>query len=277
MSEPARRRIDVSAETHAMLDTEARRRGLTVRDLIDRIVLDMAEWDTRADASRPLAGGRQDAAAAAPLMTQIGTLVGRFDMLVVRLADDLPTTIAKGFDAIKDTIVKTGGTGHLRVMLTEQDTAQTARLDAMHTAQETAGTEQAAAFASLHTDLGAGIDTLRREIVFLRRWHKERRWAAGMGAAGMTMLLVVLALLLADTAPTRWFAVRLTGNVRAVDAAFTLVGDGRASGKLMAETRGLLGDPDFRNDYTRCVGHAREVKKTFQCRVTMPPIITVER
>ncbi len=112
------------------------------------------------------------------LMTRLKELFERFDTLVVRLAEELPRSIANGFDAIKDTIVKTGGTGHLRTMLTDHDNAHTARLGAMETAREIAGVEQAAALKNLQDVLVAKIDTLKSEVQALRAWHKERRWAA---------------------------------------------------------------------------------------------------
>ena len=276
MSEPVRRRIDVSAEAHAWLDIEARRRGLLVRDLVDRIVQAQAgregfEPGTNGHVNKVVQG----AAPRSP-MTQLDELTTRVDTLVERLAEDLPTSVSKGFDAIKDTIVKTGGTGHLRTMLTEHDTAHTARLDVMETASETAreiaATEQAAAFKDLRDVLVGKIEALKSEVETLRAWHKKRRWAAAAGAGGMLLLLVALGLLLTDTAPTRWLSIRLTGNTRAIDAAFTLTGDGSATGAFMAETKGLLDDPDFRADYIRCVTHAREVAKGFPCRISMPPI-----
>lgn len=276
MSEPVRRRIDVSAETHAWLDAEARRRGLLVRDLVERIVQEQAGRDgsgqgVNGHVNRVVQGG-----ATGSLMTQLKGLFERFDTLVERLAEDLPASISNGFDAIKETIVKTGGTGHLRTMLTEHDTAHMARLDVMETASaaawETAGAEQAKAFENLQDVLVKKIDALKSEVETLRAWHKKRRWAAAAGAGGMLVLLVALGMLLADTTPTRWLSIRLTGNTRAIDAAFTLTGDGSATGAFMAETKGLLDDPDFRADYTRCVTHAREVAKGFPCRISMPPI-----
>jgi hypothetical protein len=276
MSEPVRRRIDVSAETHAWLDAEARQRGLQVRDLVERIVQEQAGRQGSRQGTNGHVNKVVQGAATGSLMTRLKELFERFDKLVVRLADELPTSIANGFEGIKETIIKTGGTGHLRTMLTEHDTAHTARLDAMETASETAwetaGTEQAVAFKNLEDVLVEKIDALKSEVETLRAWHKKRRWAVAAGAGGMLLLLGALGMLLADTAPTRWLSVRLTGNTRTMDAAFTLAGDGRATGVLMAETRALLNNPDFRSDYSRCVIHAREVTKHFPCRLLVPPL-----
>lgn len=225
MSEPVRRRIDVSAETHAWLDAEARRRGLMVRDLVERIVQEQAGREGAGQDAGGHVNKVMPGAAPGALMTRLKELFERFDTLVVRLTEELPRSIANGFDAIKDTIVKTGGTGHLRTMLTDHDTAHTARLGAMETAREAAGVEQAAALKNLQDVLVAKIDTLKSEVQTLRAWHKGRRWAAAGGATGMLLLLVALGLLLADTPPTRWVSTRLTGNTRAIDAAFTLAGE----------------------------------------------------
>ncbi|MET0377254.1 MAG: hypothetical protein ABW128_23720 [Rhizorhabdus sp.] len=276
MSEHVRRRIDVSAETHAWLDAEARRRGLLVRDLVERIVQEQAGREGAGQSANGHVNKVVQAAATGSLMTQLKELVARVDTLVERLAEDLPTSVSKGFDAIKDTIVKTGGTGHLRTMLTDHDAAHTARLDAMETAsktaRETAGIEQATAIRNLETILVGNIKALKLDVEALHAWHQQRRWVAAAGAGAMLLLIVALGSSLADTPPTRWLAIRLTGNTRANDAAFTLAGDDRATGALMEETKGLLGDPGFRNDYTRCVVHAREVAKGFRCRITVPPI-----
>lgn len=131
MNEPVRRRIDVSAETHAWLDAEARRRGLMVRDLVERIVQEQAGREGGGQGANGHVNKGVPDTATGSLMTRLKELFERFDTLVVRLAEELPRSIANGFDAIKDTIVKTGGTGHLRTMLTDHDNAHTARLGAM--------------------------------------------------------------------------------------------------------------------------------------------------
>jgi hypothetical protein len=263
MSEFRRLRIDVSNEAHAQLETEARRQSISVRDLIDQIVRDMTERRGQADAAVRHQRGAHPTLSDEPEPGSPEDSARRIDALIKRVTDDVPKAI--------ETMRQSSGTGHLRDMLGKQDAAQTQRLAAMQTAHLTAQDAQTLLLENGNKELAKKIDDLRDEVVVLRNWHKGRRWAFAGGVLSTLAGLMALAFVLAGTSPTRWLAIRLTGETTAADAAYTLAGGDRATGGLMAQTRALLDDPQFRSDYTRCTTHTREVKRRFSCRMSMPP------
>lgn len=271
MNEPVRRRIDVSAESHAWLETEARRRGIFIRDLLD-LILQEKTGNAHGHGSK-----EQEGRATADALTgRLDAVVRRVDGLVERLSEDLPGTVEGGFNGIKETISKTGGTGHLRTMLTAHDEAHTRRLDQLQNTVEEerkkATEAQGSAFDKLEGQLGTKIDGLTQQVAHVRALQMGWRRGAAAGAAGMAALPFLLYLLLQDTQQGRWLAIRLTGNTTAISAAYTLAGDGRLSGALMASTKALLEDSGFRDGYARCVTHAREVKTPFTCKLMVPPL-----
>jgi thiamine phosphate synthase YjbQ (UPF0047 family) len=263
MSEPKRLRIDVSNEAHAQLETEARRQSISVRDLIDQIVRDMTERRGQADAVVRHQRGAQPTVSDEPEPGSPKDSARRIDALIKRVTDDVPKAI--------ETMRQSGGTGHLRDMLGKQDAAQTQRLEELQTAHLTAQDAQTLLLENGNRELAKKIDHLRNEVVVLRAWHKGRRWAFAGGVLSTLTGLMALAFLLAGTAPTNWLAIRLLGETTTVGAAYALAGDDRATGGLMAQTKALLDDPQFRSDYTRCMTHTQEVKRRFSCRMSMPP------
>lgn len=265
MSEPRRLRIDVSNEAHAQLETEARRQGITVRDLIDQIVRDLTEHRGQADAAVRHQRGAQPTLSDEPEPGSPEDSARRIDALIKRVTDDVPKAI--------ETVQRSSGTGHLRDMLGKQDAAQTQRLAAMQTAQQTAQNAQTLLLENGNRELAKKIDALKDEMVLLRDWLKGRRWAFAAGVLSTLTGLVALAFVLAGTPPARWLAIRLVGETTTVGAAYALAGDDRATGGLMAQTKALLDDPQFRSDYTRCTTHTREVKRRFSCRMSMPPYL----
>jgi hypothetical protein len=156
-------------------------------------------------------------------------------------------------------------------MLGKQDAAQTQRLAAMQTAHLTAQDAQTLLLENGNKELAKKIDDLRDEVVVLRNLHKGRRWTFVAGVLSTLTGLVALAFVLVGTAPTRWLAIRLVGETTAAGAAYTLVGNGSVTGRILAQTKALLDDPQFSSDYTRCMTHTREVKRRFSCRMSMPP------
>lgn len=271
MSKPARWRVDVSAESHAWLKEEAARRGIYVADLLDLLVQEIARNGEGHGATEQT--GRADADA---LTKRLDAVVRRVDSLVERLSEELPGTVEGGFDGIKETISKTGGTGHLRDMLAKHDATHHARLDQLENtveeARKQATEDQTTALANLEAQLGKKIDRLTQQVARVRALQKGWRRGAAAGAASMAALPLLLYLLLPGTQPGRWLAIRLTGETTAIGAAYTLAGDGRMSGALMASTKALLKDSRFSADYTRCVTHAGAVKTPFSCNILVPPL-----
>lgn len=271
MSTSARRRVDVSAENHAWLKEEAARRGMYVANLLDLLVQEMA-GNGHGVGSMEQAGS----AAADELTGRMDAVVKRINGLVEQISENLPRAVESGFIGIKDTILKTGGTGHLRNMLIAHDEAHTKQLDQLKTTVEEerkqATEDQTTALANLDAQLGKKIERLTQQVAHVRALQKGWRRGAAAGAAGMAALPLLLYLGLPGTQSGRWLAIRLTGETTAIAAAYTLAGDGRMSGALMASTKALLENHRFRADYTRCVTHAGAVNTPFRCNILVPPL-----
>lgn len=271
MSKLPRRRIDASVESHAWLKAEALRRGTGIGELLDLLVQEMAGNDY-GHGSNEQAGS----AAADELTGRLDAVVRRVNGLVEQISENLPRAVESGFNGIKDTILKTGGTGHLRNMLTAHDETHTRRLDQLETTiaeeRKQAAEDQTTALANLEGQLGKKIDRLTHEVAHL--WGLQTGWwrGAAAGAVSMAALPLLLYLLLPGTQPGRWLAIRLTGETTAIGAAYTLAGDGRMFGASMASTKALLKDSRFRADYTRCLTQARAVKTPFSCNILVPPL-----
>lgn len=271
MSKPARWRVEVSAENHAWLKEEGKRRGMYVADLLDQLVRELV------GNGHELGSTEQAGSAAADELTgRLDAVVRRVNGLVEQISENLPRAVESGFNGIKDTILKTGGTGHLRNMLTAHDETHTRRLDQLEitVAEERrqATEDQTTALANLDGQLGKKIDRLTQHVAHVRALQKGWRRGAAAGAASMAALPLLLYLLLPGTQPGRWLAIRLTGETTAIGAAYTLAGDDRMSGALMASTKALLKDRRFSADYTRCVTHAGTVKTPFSCNILVPPL-----
>ena len=115
--------------------------------------------------------------------------------------------------------------------------------------------------------------SLGKQLDRIEKRQSGTRTKLGAGAALGIAGLVLICLLFANTAPTRWLSIRLLGESDSASAAWSLAGDGRTKGELMAETKGLLGDDTYRVRYAECVDHAKRMKKPFPCRLTFPPLL----
>ena len=277
MSDPVRKRIDVLPDLHRRLEIEAGRKGIKLGQMIDRILSESLERSGNADVSPGKLEQTKTVAETGALTRQLVDMIARFDArfdaLVERLVTELPEAIAGGFAAVTKTIGNTGGTGHLRTMLADQDKAQTARLTAMKTGEETGRNAQTLLLENGNQELAGKIDALRDELVKSGMLKNGRLRFFALSAVVVLVVCGVSVPALAGTSAGRLLAIRLTGETTAAGAAYTLVGDGSVTGGMLAQTKALLDDPQFRSDYTRCTTHTREVKRRFSCRISMPPYV----
>jgi len=273
MSDPVRKRIDVLPDLHRRLEIEAGRKGIKLGQMIDRILSESLERSGNADVSPGKLEQTKTVAETGSLTRQLVDMIARFDALVERLVTELPEAIAGGFAAVTKTISNTGGTGHLRTMLADQDKAQTARLAAMKTGEETGRNAQTLLLENGNQELAGKIDALRDELVKSGMLKNGRLRFFALGAVVVLVVCGVSVPVLAGTSAGRLLAIRLTGETTAAGAAYTLVGDGSVTGGMLAQTKALLDDPQFRSDYTRCTTRTREVKRRFSCRISMPPYV----
>lgn len=265
MNDAGRKRIDVSSEVHALLEGEARRRAVPIRDLVDQAVTEMLDRRAQADLSIRQQRERGHADRIENFSAQLADLGRRFTALLQEMKS-VPAALTSGFDEMKDTIGKTGGTGHLRDMITAFDKRLLGKFEG---AQDGIAT----AVADLAKAVDSRSDRIERLIAEIRGGQGRGRTIFSFGAAFALSLVLLLGLLNPDTRPTRWVAVRLAGATTPADAAWILAGDGRTNGLLMAETHALLDDQQFRGRYTECVARAKSAKAAFSCRLTFPPVV----
>jgi hypothetical protein len=266
MTDAGRRRIDVSSDVHSRLDAESKRRNIPIRDLVEQAVTNMFDREAQAALSVRQQRERRHADRMEEQTAQIGEITRRVSALIAQQTKDLPGALNAGFDAIKETIQKTGGTGHLRDMIAKFETDFTATFKEAQDALTASVRTVTKAVEEQAKGLGKQLDRIEKR-------QSGTRAKLAVGAASGIALLLLVGLLIPDTPPTRWLATRLVGEADAARAAWTLAGDGRARGLLMAETRGLLYDEEFRKRYASCVEMSKRTKTSFPCRLVFPPLL----
>ncbi|AXJ97185.1 hypothetical protein DC429_17440 [Arthrobacter sp. TPD3018] len=265
MTDAGRRRIDVSSDVHSRLDAESKRRNIPIRDLVEQAVTTMFDREAQAALSVRQQRERRHADRMEEQTAQIGEVTRRVSALIAQQSKDLPGALNAGFDAIKTTIKETGGTGHLRDLIAKFQTDFTVLFKEAQGALAVSVGNVTKAVEEQAKGFGKQLDRIEKR-------QSDTRTKLGVGAALGIAGLVLICLLFANTAPTRWLSIRLLGESDAVPAAWSLAGDGRTTGELMAETKGLLASDTFRVRYAECAAHAKRMKKPFPCRLTFPPL-----
>lgn len=266
MTDAGRRRIDVSSEVHSRLGAESKRRNIPIRDLVEQAVTTMFDREAQAALSVRQQRERRHADRMEEQTAQIGEITRRVSALIAQQTKDLPGALNAGFDAINTTIKETGGTGHLRDMIAKFQAEFTTIFKEAQGALAASVLNVTKAAEEQAKSLGKQLDRIEKR-------QSGTRTKLGAGAALGIAGLVLICLLFANTAPTRWLSIRLLGESDSASAAWSLAGDGRTKGELMAETKGLLGDDTYRVRYAECVDHAKRMKKPFPCRLTFPPLL----
>lgn len=261
-----RRRIDVSSDVHSRLDAESKRRNIPIRDLVEQAVTNMFDREAQAALSVRQQRERRHADRIEELGGQLGDLTRRVSTLIAQQTKDLPDVLKAGFDAIKETITNTGGTGHLRQMISDFEARFVEKFD-------TAVTSVSASVAPITDLVNARADKMEKNLARLEKKQIGGRKGFGFGALFGLILLFLIGFTIPGTPPARWLATRFVGETDPARAAWTLAGDGRARGLLMAETKGLLYDEPFRQRYAACVDKAKRAKTAFPCRLTFPPLL----
>jgi hypothetical protein len=104
--------------------------------------------------------------------------------------------------------------------------------------------------------------------------RSDWRWMGGAAALGICVLCALL-WLVAGHAPGRWLAVRMSGADTEWQAAQLLAGNGSLfHSELMAETKAMLDDPDFRGRYGQCIDRAKASTHSIRCVLTVAPLVT---
>jgi len=263
VTDAARKRIDVSGDVHARLEAEARRRGIPIRDLVDQAITEKLDRGAQTALGVHQQREQRQADRIEELAALLDTLGKRIGALLQQQVKDLPAALKAGFDATKATIRETGGTGHLRDMISAFEKAFVARFEAANAAGLTA-------VDAVARTVNARADKLELLIQSIGRDRVSRRASFVRGMAALLALFMLVGFTFRGTPPARWLAVRLVGETSASMAAYTLAGDGRTRGLLMAETSGLLHDRRFRERYEACVDYAKQAKTNFPCRITFP-------
>ncbi|VVS96986.1 conserved hypothetical protein [Sphingomonas aurantiaca] len=266
MTDAGRRRIDVASDVHSRLDAESKRRNIPIRDLVEQAVTTMFDREAQAALSVRQQRERRHADRMEEQTAQIGEITRRVSALIAQQTKDLPGALNAGFDAIKTTIKETGGTGHLRDMIAKFQAEFTTNFKEAQGALAASVLNVTKAAEEQAKSLGKQLDRIEKR-------QSGTRTKLGAGAALGIAGLLLICLLFANTAPTRWLSIRLLGESDPASAAWSLAGDGRTKGELMAETKGLLADDTYRVRYAECVDHAKRMKKPFPCRLTFPPLL----
>jgi hypothetical protein len=257
MTDAGRRRIDVSSEVHSRLDAESKRRNIPIRDprrtgghhhvrREAQAALSVRQQRERRHAdrmeNRPLKSARSRAASRPDRPANEGS-ARRVERRLRRDQDDHQGDRRDRTSPRHDRQVPEA---EFTTIFKEAQSALAASvLNVTKAAEERA------------KSLGKQLDRIEKR-------QSGTRTKLGAGAALGIAGLVLICLLFANTAPTRWLSIRLLGESDSASAAWSLAGDGRTKGELMAETKGLLGDDTYRVRYAECVDHAKRMKKPFR-------------
>jgi hypothetical protein len=110
----------------------------------------------------------------------------------------------------------------------------------------------------------SAIETRRRD------WY----WLGGAATLGF-LIACALLWLVAGAAPGRSLAVRMTGAETSWQAARLLAGSGSLfHSELMAETKAMLDDPNFREQYGHCIDRAKASTRSVRCVLNVAPLVT---
>lgn len=257
-------RVWLDRELSDQLKQAATARGLSARALMERMVAEGLK--TEAGRQARVAGMKADSQ-----LTRIDRITaeleqahGRVDHLLEEIGTRIPQQLKKEFDSLKAHVSNTGGTAHLRDLLKQlMDEFQRVMVGKLREVQDAA-------------DQTAEHVKTRRVVAKIAEQKVQVRWAAAAGAFGTIVVLTAFAFLFANTAPTRWMATRLTGQMDSLGAAYMLFGNENLPGPRMKQVRDLVfGNPAFADSMTKCLKQAEWERENFSCSVTMGPVAAI--
>lgn len=253
-------RPSLPKDLQPQVERAAKLRGISVSEFVEAAV----GKQLKTDASR--AGRAADLKADRQLdridhfLGDLDAFIGRFNALLETTATSIPKKLKSEFDALKTTISNTGGTGHLRDLLKQLiadfEGRQNDRLAKLERAY----------------DQSAEHQTTRIAIAKLARDRFRDRWMAGSGALACILTIAAIGFLFADTAPTRWAAMRLMGESTYTYAGAALSAKNPAIRNRLIQTRSLLGtSEEFTKDYGKCIDLFAAADAPVECRLRFDP------
>lgn len=259
-SEKVRPRID--RQLYGQAEQAAKKRGMLVGDYLELLI--KMDGDAAAQRAQKLAAAKGDRAVerGAALAANLDSLANQFRHAVETLRKDVPQALEAGFAGMKAHISNTGGTAHLRDMIKEFEGRFQARMTALE--------------GKVLKDVSQGLEAMQSDLKGIRTElsrDRAKRLAGlhwmGLGAALGIAVLGLLAFLAADTAPTRWLAVRFAGATYPIHAASNLLMEDEPSRSVMAGTFVLMGQKAFRDDYTACLRRYQRSPESITCKLSL--------
>ncbi|HCB77459.1 MAG TPA: hypothetical protein DEP68_01635 [Erythrobacter sp.] len=191
---------------------------------------------------------------------ELDSFMGQFHKLLNTTATAIPKQLKTEFDALKTTIVNTGGTGHLRdllkQLLADFENRQNVRLSKLESAVDQ---------SAQHRATRAAIDDLRGN-------QNRDRWMLAAGAGACLLVLAAVGFLFADTGPTRWAATRLMGESSNVNSGAKLISENAVIRQALYDTRLLLGSSEeFTLEFADCVDRLIDADQPESCRLEYDP------
>lgn len=214
-------RVWLDRELSEQLKQAAAAKGLSARALMERMVAEGLKIEAGRQAK--IAGIKADSQLNRidRIVGQLEQAHGRVDHLLEEIGSRIPQQLKKEFDSLKAHVSNTGGTAHLRDLLKQlMDEFQRTMVAKIREVKD--GADQTAEHART-----------RKAVAGLAAQQVRVRWAAAGGAAGVIVILAAFAFLFANTAPTRWMATRLTGQMDSLGAAYMLFGNENLPGPRM--------------------------------------------
>lgn len=237
---------------------------MAVGDYLELLVRQDADAEARQAQKLAAAKGERAAQRIEGLNANLDSLSGQFRQAIDTLGSDLPKALDAGFAEIRSHISSTGGTAHLREMITKAEARSEARGAAM----------QSAIVAQLKGDHEKLRGMLDRESRLKHAEALQRGRQIALGAGAVPLIFLIPAFLFSNTTLTRWVGVRLVGATDSYHAACNLLEGETDSGFLLLRTQLLLNEQkNFQADYRTCMKRVEQASARFMCKIRFEPLI----
>lgn len=262
-------RVRIDPGIHEQAQTVAQARGISVGDYLELLV----RQDGNAEARRAgkLAAAKSDRAAAQieAFHGKLEGLAGQVRHTIDALNDRLPRALDAGFAGMKDHISNTGGTGHLRDMISK---AQDRTDKSLSWLTDRMGKFEERLLEKVASEGSATRQAVEKEADLRKTGRRIGAAGAVVGVFLASLAFFASAFLFPNTAPTRWLAMRLVGEDVPQRAAGALLGRDPEIGFVLLQTQVLYGqDKGFKRSYGDCLDRFDKATGPLTCKLSLVP------
>lgn len=262
-------RVRIDPTIHEQAQTAAQARGISVGDYLELLV--RQDGDVQARRAGKLAAAKSDRAAAQieAFYGKLESLTGQVRYTIDTMSKSLPKALDAGFAGMKDHISNTGGTGHLRDMISKAQDRTDSSLSGLKDGMKRF--EQ-----NLLDKVASQGSSTRQAIATEAAQRKADRWSRkksmGLGGLVAALLFFAFAFVFSNSPPARWLAMRLVGENVPQRAAGALLGREPEIGLVLLQTQVLYArDKGFQRGYADCLDRFDKASEPMTCTLRLVP------